>query len=84
MAGEGETSTSGIRQNKGRLTLLTCANSIITQKVKLLFIIKYNSPRPFKGVFHLAVYNKVQMDKKLFLKWLTSVLVQKLCIISKS
>jgi hypothetical protein len=55
LAGEGETSASGLKQNKDRLTILTCANASSTHKVKLLVIGKYNRPRAFKGISHLPV-----------------------------
>jgi hypothetical protein len=41
LAGEGETSASGFKQKKDRLTVLTCANSTSTHKVKLLLIGNY-------------------------------------------
>jgi hypothetical protein len=42
MAGEGETSASGFKQNKDGLNVLTCANVAGTHKVKLTVIGKYN------------------------------------------
>src|SRR6185369_10619531 len=40
----------GIKQNKDRVTVLLTCNSIGTEKLKPLFIHKYQTPRPLRGV----------------------------------
>ncbi|XP_064419100.1 jerky protein homolog [Latimeria chalumnae] len=73
LAGAGEASASGFKQNKDRLTVLPCANAKGTHRVKLLVIGKFQRPRAFKGVRHLSVEYKAQtsawMDREIFIYW---------------
>ena len=41
---------SGIKQNKERVTVLLTCNSVGTEKLKPLFIHKFQTPRPLRGI----------------------------------
>ncbi|XP_025050506.1 jerky protein homolog [Alligator sinensis] len=79
LAGAGESSAAGFKQNKDRITVLTCANAGGTHKVKLLVVGKCNRPRAFKGITHLPVVYKAQsnawMNKGIFYDWFHHVFV---------
>ena len=79
LAGAGETSALGFKQNKYRVTVLICANATEALQVTLFVIDKYNRPRAFKGKMHLPVEYKVQsntwMDNKNFHYWFHHIFV---------
>ncbi|XP_005302607.2 jerky protein homolog [Chrysemys picta bellii] len=79
LAGASESKAAGFKQNKDRLTVLTCANAAGSHKIKLLVIGKYNHPRAFKGVAHLPIVYKAQgnswMNKEIFYDWFHHVFV---------
>jgi hypothetical protein len=70
LAGGDEKVTDGLKLNKERLTVLCCANSADTHRVKLLVIGKYQCPQAFKNVQHLPVVYTGQlnswMDREIF------------------
>uniref|UniRef100_A0A8C0JEN1 Uncharacterized protein n=1 Tax=Chelonoidis abingdonii TaxID=106734 RepID=A0A8C0JEN1_CHEAB len=78
LAGASESRAAGFKQNKDRLTVLTCANAAGSHKIKLLVTGKYNHPRAFKSVAHLPVYRaqgNSWMNKEIFYDWFHHVFV---------
>lgn len=73
LAGNEETSATGFKLNKERLTVLTCANASGRHKIKLLVIGKSKCPRALKGMQHLPVSYRAQknawMNKVIFRDW---------------
>lgn len=73
LATAGEKSAAGFKQNKERITILTCSNASGQHRLKLLVIGKSKSPRALKGMVNLPVDYKSQknawMSKMLFKDW---------------
>nr|XP_042897556.1 tigger transposable element-derived protein 6-like [Parasteatoda tepidariorum] len=76
MAFKGENCKGG-KKSKQRLTVLLCANSTGTDKLKPFVIGKYAKPRCFKNVKSLPVDYKANkrawMTEEIFNKWLLDV-----------
>lgn len=67
-----ETSVSGNKVDKNRITFMPCANLSGTNKLKLMVIGRSKSPRCFKNVHHPVYYRgspNAWMDRKLFSEW---------------
>lgn len=69
----GESQPSGTKEDKQRITLLTCANAAGTHKCKLFVVGRSARPRAFKSVKVLPVTytssEKAWMTKDLTLEW---------------
>lgn len=69
----------GFKQNKDRLTILTCANATGSHKVKLFVLGKFKNPRALKNVNHLPVHYNANanawMTADLFKWWFFHVFV---------
>lgn len=68
-----ETSASGFKDSKERLTVMACANAAGTHKSKLLIIGKSKNPRALKGVKILPVLYRASkrawMTAEIFKEW---------------
>ncbi|XP_020297967.1 jerky protein homolog-like, partial [Pseudomyrmex gracilis] len=68
-----ETSASGFKGKKERITVMACSNASGSLKLPLVVIGKYAKPRAIKHLTSLSVYYKNQksawMNKEIFTEW---------------